>query len=322
MPDFRITEYNCQDADEWNSFVDRSRNATFLLRRDFMEYHSDRFEDLSLIVRKGGSTVALLPANLTVDAETGDSVLHSHSGLTYGGFLLPERHLNGSDLLEIFRQLIVFLRDRGISTIDYKPIPSIYHRMPSQDDLYALFRCNATLTERNISCAIRMAANPGLNTQQTRNLHRALSVGVNIEENSDVAEFHRLRTSCLEERHNAKPVHTASELQLLHDRFPDRIRIFLLTADGEAQAGVCVFDTGMVAHAQYICSTARGRREGLLTLLFTHLFRIFADREYFDFGISNEDHGLYLNEGLYRQKSSLGGSGVVYDRYRIDLPDA
>ena len=40
---------------------------------------------------------------------------------------------------------------------------------------------------------------------------------------------------------------------------------------------------------------------------------------YFDFGISNEDHGRYLNEGLVRQKSRLGGRGIVYNTFEICL---
>lgn len=61
-------------------------------------------------------------------------------------------------------------------------------------------------------------------------------------------------------------------------------------------------------------------RAGLRTSdpLLDALCRRFPHCRYFDFGTSNESHGLLLNEGLYRQKSSLGGSGVAYTRYVID----
>ena len=46
---------------------------------------------------------------------------------------------------------------------------------------------------------------------------------------------------------------------------------------------------------------------------------VFVDRKYLDFGISNEDHGRVLNEGLLRQKFSYGATGVAYRRYRLEI---
>ena len=38
-----------------------------------------------------------------------------------------------------------------------------------------------------------------------------------------------------------------------------------------------------------------------------------------DFGISTEQGGLYLNEGLSSQKFRMGGRGIVYNTYEIKL---
>ena len=56
-------------------------------------------------------------------------------------------------------------------------------------------------------------------------------------------------------------------------------------------------------------------------MLFRHLIDQSKDSgyAYFDFGISNEDHGQWLNEGLVQQKSRLGGRGIVYNSYQIKL---
>jgi lipid II:glycine glycyltransferase (peptidoglycan interpeptide bridge formation enzyme) len=40
---------------------------------------------------------------------------------------------------------------------------------------------------------------------------------------------------------------------------------------------------------------------------------------FFDFGISNENSGKVLNEGLYGFKSEFGCGGVVHEFYEIDL---
>ncbi len=318
MKDLRIDRYCPGDTDDWNDFVASSRNATFLFNRGFMDYHGARFEDHSLIARDGGKIIALLPANLTADPD-GRRVLHSHSGLTYGGWACGPRHPEASEMIRIFEKLKEYALSEEISALDYKPVPFIYSTEPSQEDLYALFRFGAKLTERNISAAINLRANPGFNTQQRRNLRRGEKTQAYISETEEVEQFHRLLSQCLSERYGASPVHTADELRLLKSRFPAQIRFFMVFEDDEAQAGVCLFDCGTVVHTQYICSTPRGRSEGLLTRLFHYLIdaELFPAATYFDFGTSNDDHGLVLNEGLYRQKSSLGGSGVAYDRYQL-----
>ncbi|MDE5876715.1 MAG: GNAT family N-acetyltransferase [Muribaculaceae bacterium] len=310
-----IIRYTSDMRDVWDRLVRTSANGTFLLTRDYMEYHSDRFSDYSLIVLKDGDPFVLLPANLT-----SDGVLHSHQGLTYGGWVVPCRHFDGNDMLEIFSLAADYCRHTGICAIDYKPIPWIYTRQPAQDDLYALFRHNARLTECNLSCTIDLSANPGFNKLQTRHLRKAISSGAVTGPTEDTDSFWAMLMCCLEERHEAVPVHTVQEMKLLQKRFPENIRLFVSTLHGEMHAGVCIYDTGLTAHCQYIATTETGRRLGLLTLLMDYLIHdIYSHRRYFDFGTSNEHAGLTLNNGLLRQKSSLGGSGVAYQRWLINL---
>jgi hypothetical protein len=37
----------------------------------------------------------------------------------------------------------------------------------------------------------------------------------------------------------------------------------------------------------------------------------------FDFGISTENSGFFLNEGLLFQKESFGGRAIVYETYKL-----
>ena len=79
-------------------------------------------------------------------------------------------------------------------------------------------------------------------------------------------------------------------------------------------AGVVMYYSRPVAHCQYIGASPRGKDSKALTLLFDYLIKESTQQgyRYFDFGISNEDHGRYLNEGLVRQKCRLGGRGIAY----------
>lgn len=315
MDTISIEHYSSGHKAEWDDFVVRSRNGTFLLQRGYMDYHSDRFRDCSWMAYQNGKLRAILPANID-DAGT----LHSHQGLTYGGWITPVGHLDGEDLLEIFGQAIEVWHKEGIKELDYKRIPYIYSKTPADEDLYALFRLGAVRTGCGLSSAIDLRDGVTFNQMQRRHLRKSQALPLTISEETNVAPFMELLTACLQERHGVNPVHTCGEMQMLRDRFPQNIRAFVLKLDGEAapQAGVCVYDTGIVAHAQYIATTPQARELNLLTPLFHHLIsEVFADRRYFDFGISTEDNGNYLNTGLLRQKFSYGATGVTYDRYSL-----
>ena len=110
-------------------------------------------------------------------------------------------------------------------------------------------------------------------------------------------------------------------MRLLQGRFPENISLHTATLDGELLAGVVMYLSQPVAHCQYIGASPAGKESKALTLLFEHLIAKYQQEgyRYFDFGISNENHGLYLNEGLVRQKSRLGGRGIVYNTFQIDL---
>ena len=63
-----------------------------------------------------------------------------------------------------------------------------------------------------------------------------------------------------------------------------------------------------------------GREIGALDLLLDYLIKnIYKDKKYFDFGISNEDAGRYLNTGLIAQKEGFGARAVVHDFYELEI---
>ena len=90
-----IIRYDASMAAQWDEFSRASRNATFLHQRGYMDYHSDRFEDCSLVALRDGKPCALLPANVV------DGTLWSHRGLTYGGWIVPLKHYDANVMLEV-----------------------------------------------------------------------------------------------------------------------------------------------------------------------------------------------------------------------------
>jgi hypothetical protein len=83
---------------------------------------------------------------------------------------------------------------------------------------------------------------------------------------------------------------------------------------------VIIYESCQVAHAQYIGTTSEGRKVGALDLIMSYLINdYYAQKKYFDFGISTEDDGRYLNTGLIENKQGFGARAVVYDFYEIDM---
>lgn len=306
--------YTPNRKDEWDTLVKTSRNATFLFMRDYMDYHSDRYKDHSLIFRSEGKPVALLPAN-----ECGDTVF-SHGGLTYGGLILPTR-CGGAEVIRIFEAMLRHMQECGIRSIIYKPVPHIYHLAPSEEELYALYCYGANLIGRTLSSTIAVTSGtPHFTKLRNRCIKKGEKNGVTVHQTDDFAPFWQVLVTNLSQRHGVTPVHTIDEITLLKNRFPDNIKLYISEKDGELLAGAVIYETPRCAHVQYIASTPRGRETGALDVIFSTLITgQYSQVPYFDFGISTEQGGHKLNEGLLNQKEGFGATGTVYDTYEISV---
>ena len=310
-----IIRYDASMTARWDEFARMSRNGTMLHQRGYMDYHSDRFKDCSLVALHEGKLCALLPACIEGDT------LWSHRGLTYGGWLVPLKHFDATVMVEVMDAACQWMSDNSIKRLVYKPVPHIYHRYPCEEDLYALFRHQAKLIETNISTTIDLTCPLPLDRGNKSGANAARKAGIQVGPSEDWEGYWRLLSSLLDERYGTRPVHTLDEMRLLHGRFPDGIKLYAATLDGEMLAGVVMYLSQPVAHCQYIGASPQGKDSKALTLLFDYLIgeAKASGYRYFDFGISNEDHGRYLNEGLVRQKSRLGGRGIVYNTFEINL---
>lgn len=312
---FEVTRYTVDQKAVWDDFVSCSKQGTFLLRRDYMDYHCDRFHDHSLMVWNKNSLIAVLPAN-----QAGD-VLWSHQGLTYGGLLTLDK-TKTAEVCEIFRQINNYLRANNFHRVVYKSIPWIYHRLPAEEDLYAVFNvCRARLLARNIASVVSQTNAPKWSRDRHYGANRAHTHGVVVgQRDADYKTFWNILTENLRTNHHATPVHTLEEMQRLHAAFPDNIKLYTARLDEEVLGGVLLYVTPHVVHSQYISASAEGKHEHAIDAIFqTILKHDYRHYTYFDFGTSNEQQGRVLNEGLIYQKEGFGGRGVCYDWYEWEL---
>ncbi len=313
MKTFSVKQYQKNDFENWNAFIGQAKNATFLFHRDFMEYHNDRFEDYSLIVLDGEKWVAVLPANVV-----GNSVF-SHQGLTYGGLVYTEK-LKLASVIEIFKSVLLFLNENKIVKLHLKLIPSIYNQKPAEELNYALFLTEAQLIRRDTLAVIDFSQQNSWSKLRKRSIQKGISNDFSIKEVNDFEKFwDEILIPNLEQKHQVKPVHSLEEITKLKVLFPKNIRQFNVYEGGTIIAGTTIFETSTVAHCQYISGREDKNELGGLDVLFQHLISdIFKHKRFFDFGISNENQGRKLNNGLSYWKESFGASTIVQDFYEVE----
>ena len=278
-----------------------------------MEYHKQRFKDHSLLIYYKEKLTAIFPANIV------HNKVYSHSGLSYGGVIISNK-TKQSQVNEILAAICLYFKAIDKNEIYYKCIPSIYHRYPSEEDKYALFKLNAQLYRRDVSTTIQLENMPGLSKGRKWLLARARKNHIEVSESDEFVEFIDLETSLLQTKYNAKPVHSAQELSLLKSLFPNNIKLYeARNFEGDLLAGIIIFVTATTIHAQYISSTLAGKELGAFELIFDSILKEYSSKKYFDFGISTENDGIYLNEGLLSYKESFGGRATVCDFYKIVL---
>ena len=307
-----IKQYNLDDAAKWNELVTISKQGTFLFNRNYMDYHSDRFADCSFLIMEKGRISAALPAN-----RKGDT-LYSHQGLTYGGLLTTER-MTAEKVCNIFSELNILLKEMGIKQVVYKAIPWIYHRIPAEEDLYALTNvCHAQLVSRDISSSFSLHDVRKFTESRKSGIRKAIRNGILVGESQDLAAFWNILNNNFTAEYNAHPLHSLADLLLLKGRLPKEIKLYMATTtDGEPLGGTLIYETPNVVHTQYISASPDGKTMGALDLLFDHIInKVYKGRNgYFDFGKSTEAAGTVLNQQLIHQKEGFGGRGVCYDTY-------
>lgn len=312
-----IVPYTDTHESLWDSLCDCAGNSTLLHTRKFLSYHGARFDDASALIFESGRLVGVMPAARDLHDST---VVVSHPGATYGG-IVYQGWLNGERMIEAFAQLKAYYRERGYTKLLYKPLPHGYACVPSQDDLYALFRLGAQRVRCDLSSTIRLSTRRPPSERRRRGLKKALKTVALVNGGEQLAGLWGVLAENLERKHDAAPVHSLAELTLLMERFSESIQVRCATVDNCVEAGVILFNSANVWHAQYIASSEKGYAVSALDAVFESAIdeASKAGARYFDFGTSNENDGMLLNDGLYRFKSEFGGGGMAHEYYELML---
>ena len=233
--------------------------------------------------------------------------------LSWTGMLLP---LKPAIFL---RSLAITCALKGSNVYCIKPW--IYHQVPSEEDLYALFwKCGAKLYTRNIGTTIFIQQHLKWRRNHLRQLKKARLNGISVQRGADIAEFWPVLEEHLHQRYQSKPVHTLAEMQLLQSNFPKNIIQYNAYKDSHIVGGVTIYLSQQVVHAQYSSGNDEGMASGAMEIIYDKIMcEDYPDYAYLDLGSSTEQGCSVINEGLIGFKEGFGGRAVVYDTYEWGL---
>lgn len=316
-----LRPYTGTDAERFDAFVSASRNGTIFHTRRFLSYHSEsRFQDHSLLFFDGETIVGVLPAALK------DGILVCHPGASYGGLIL-RTDTSVTDTGAMLTVLLQYAKEKNFSGISMLRLPpSSLQKQYSEDQLYWLFQQGYTLTRVEMDGAIDLADLEentvlGSFTGKCRNMVRqAERADIQVRLSDDFATYWPILEGVLHGRHGTKPTHTLAEIQSLHDLFPEGFRL-LAAYQGTVMVGGIVLVTlhQKALYTLYMAQEYRVQKDHPMHMLLTEAIRlgIREQRNVLHLGVSTEDGGKTVNEGLFFFKESFGCRPVRRESWEI-----
>jgi hypothetical protein len=308
----RIIRYTEEYRTQWEQFVSNSKNGTFHLSRNFIDYHGTKFSDYSLLAFDEEELVGVLPMNEV------EQIVYCHQGLTYGGWVLSH-NIRLDEFQKLFVSFLQHLEVNGIEQLHYKTIPFMYHQVPAQEDVHMLFLAGAKCTGQHVNPVVIPFEVPKFQERRVRGMKKAVKEGVRIEASENIDAYYTIVEDLLK-AYDSKPAHSREEILDLKRRFPNEIILHAAFVGSEMCGGILCFETPNCVRFQYIASTVEGKEKGALDLLFATLIReTFSKKNYIDFGTSTNNQGASLALGISQQKEGFGARTSVQPIYTLAL---
>jgi len=299
-----IVPYSHKYYKLWNDFIPKTYNATFLHHRDYMDYHSDRFQDHSLLLFNENKLLALLPAN------SKDDRLYSHSGLTYGDLLI-DKNIKTKIRLELLESLINYLKLKKMKAWEIRSIPSIFHNLTDEGMNY-LYHQKGAKIKKNLAFYYVNKDNYKLNNNRYRNIKKAFNdFDLKISFDSKyLNDYWALVINNLKLNHNTTPVHSITEISRLLNNFPENIKLVSIFDKNRLLGGVLLFIVNEALHFQYINSEIEKKVRNSIDYLVNEIIKKNIDKYKFISLGSAENRDGTINADLVYWKESFGARAV------------
>ncbi len=193
---------------EWDAFIGSSNNGTFLQTRRYLNYHKDRFTDVSLIIRNDKQRIVGVFPAATSSMDT--SLVSSHPGITHGGLICSGR-TGAGDVHRTLQLVFQWYKEQGYQSLLYKAIPFHLHAIPFHSDIYALWDLGARIERRDLWNVISLDGSRSLSKGRKWAVNKAISSGLDVRIDGSgqaYSNFFEVLKECLNERHGVSSVNT------------------------------------------------------------------------------------------------------------------
>lgn len=307
-------------------FIENNRTTgEFINTVKYLSYHpADRFTDDSVVVVETGS-MTIKGVMMAAESREDSRILVSHPGTTFAGPVVE----NGEKIRATFEilELIFDYYEAKYEEIQVRLVPSVYMGQACERVEYFLQRrgylCRMNGLANLISLHLVKTNDDILSlckAKKRNHIRKAMK-----EEKFIVQKSAEIRKDVwmnmnqnLSDKFSAKTTHTYEEMIDLQKRFPDRIiPYYALTEAGDYGAFALIYKFKNVYHTQYLDLNYKysGSYPNLL-LLFSLIEKAVNEKySVFSFGVSTENGGQILNEGLFEYKAGYGGGEILLKAY-------
>ncbi|MEQ1849551.1 MAG: GNAT family N-acetyltransferase [Candidatus Peribacteraceae bacterium] len=319
-----VKPYQESDATNWDTFVYASRNGTFFHTRRFLVYHpADRFADASLWILDGEKPLAVLPA--ATKSIDGKKILVAHPGASYGGLVL-QKSCGVEDTRSIVDAVTAFARENGYDGLSFLRLtpPSVRSNF-SDDQEYWMYQRGWSCTRFEMDGSIdldgiKKGEALSLLSGKCRNMVRqAERAGVTVHSDPAFETFWPILDATLA-RHNATPTHSLEEILRLHALSPEHVRLFSAKKDKKLVSGIVLITLNdSSVYTLYMAQNYDFHEYHPLHAILAQILEtaIQERRRTVHLGVSTEDGGKVINEGLFFFKESFGCKPVRRESWEI-----
>lgn len=310
---FFIQPYALELKKDWDKVLDQSSNGTFMHRREYMEYHSERFHDASLLIYQDANPISIFPA------EEEEQKIYSHRGLSFAGWILQDG-LDSFQIEALVKNTLAYYKASNCTLSLLRSIPGFYVR-DSQAVLHKAMVQNHLVKKFSFQHHVVSLPFKLKNKGKKWGSNKAKKAGVQVRQLIDFHPFwENLLIPNLALRHQTGPAHSIEEIRYLKNLFPDNIQGYGVYLKDELLGGAVLFVHERVVHLQYIAAMDKGRKFKCLDYLMLYLIEeAFPDKFYFSLGHSHEPGTGRVNEGLAAWKKSLGGEVMEVHEWTTGL---
>ena len=315
MKSLKVQRYSVKKKKAWDDFVSKAELHSILFYRDFMEYHSDRFVDYSLMVYENKKLIAIMPANID---ENG--VIHSHQGLSFGG-LLYKKNTSYETIKHSYTNIFNLRFDNNVSKIFINFRPVVYNESISKE-IKLLQSFGGSIYKSYLSMIVDLKKPIKIHKSKLKRFNKQkvrFEFRIELDNNFNLF-WSDILIPCLKEKHNSKPVHSIEEIRFLHKLFPKNIIQWNLYFKDELISGVTLFFKEGVVRSQYGATKLGSEKYFSLEFLFIHLMNYYSQKGFyfFDMGSIPKFEDKYP-KGLIKYKRELGCVDYEQNIFSVNL---